>query len=324
MKSKHTLICDTREKMVTRHDTMNDINIMKKQITIGDYAIINPEGGILAIIERKTLEDFSASLKDGRHSNKQKLITLREKTNCSIIFIIEGAAFPAPTEYFGGIPYKCIESSIFHLMIRDNITVMRTKDSLHTAQVLSRFVISMDSLNNTNATPNTIDIITEDNLLNDNKDDKDVIGAAMEILTERVPRRDIDIVRELWSCFPGISMESATDYINHWSIADIVCGKIDRVLITKFKLYNNRTINKKAAMSLCGVTAAVEIKLLSAIPGMSTTNAKFILEKTPLCVLLLMPINEISAIMGKNNRRLGDKLAERITKLFNMSNLNQD
>jgi ERCC4-type nuclease len=93
--------------MVTRHTELNDIPWSRVQITVGDYIVVSGDK-IVAVIERKTLDDYGASLKDGRANNKQKMINLRKKTGCRIIYIIEGDAFPSPNDCYSNIPYKNI------------------------------------------------------------------------------------------------------------------------------------------------------------------------------------------------------------------------
>src|ERR1700742_3181583 len=146
-KTSCTLIIDARERHVTRHDKeFEHITYEIKQITVGDYIVLSPGGNIVAAIERKSLEDYSASLKDGRASNINKLLDLRSKCKCRILYIIEGPEFPDPNALYGNIPYRYIESSIFHLAIRDGVGILRSKDSLDTAKMLARFMCSMDTL----------------------------------------------------------------------------------------------------------------------------------------------------------------------------------
>lgn len=307
------LICDTRERHVTRHESELPRGMLIQQITVGDYIITDHDGKVLVVIERKSLEDFAASFKDGRHMNKQKLIDLRAQTGCRIMYIIEGPAYPHPNDYFGNIAYKNIESSIFHLMIRDNISIMNTENSLGTAKMLSRMVDSM----------NTLCMRESSNFIGESfeapNETISLMGASdtMALITTRHVKSDADIVRELWSCFPGITVDSASDYMRHWSLADIVRGRIAREVIMQFKLTSGRKINKKAADSLCSVAKSVEIRLLATIPGISRDMATIMVSKTPLSTLLSYGQEISIEVCGKNSRRLGDKLAGRVVALFN-------
>lgn len=150
-KSDLLLIIDDRERAVFPHLTTEaaDINYAIKRIEIGDYAIVDTcLNKIIAVFERKTLEDLASSLKDGRYENKTKMINLREKTGCVLFYILEGPASPKPTAFFGGISYTNLESAINHMMVRDNILCINSLNTLDTVNKLIRFYKSMLSLVN--------------------------------------------------------------------------------------------------------------------------------------------------------------------------------
>ena len=316
MKTSCTLIIDARERHVTRHDIeFANITYTIKQITTADYVVLAPGGNVLAAIERKTLEDFAASLKDGRASNKSKLIELRNTTGCRIIYLIEGPAYPDPRSYYGNIKYQNIESSIFHLMIRDGISVINTNDSLGSAQMLARLVLSMDSLVAKMEEP-TIETLTPlCDIVN-----KEVSTADMvELLTKRVEKSDNEITRELWSCFPGISVETADEYSKKWSIGDIVCGAIPRTDINSHKLASGRAIGKKAAASLTAPQKLTEVRLLGTIPGISHAAAVELTNVNSLATILKYSYQALGMTkVGKARRCLGDDRARRILHLMHM------
>lgn len=334
-KTKCKLIVDTRERNVLRHaKEFEDVSYEVKQITTADY-VVTCGNNIVAAIERKSLEDYAASIKDGRSDNKKKLIELRKKTGCALIYIIEGDAFPRPNACYGNIPYKFIESSIFHLTVRDRITILQSADTLGTAGLLARFVKSMDTL----ADKVDFDEINTANtgLSTKGTDGADTAGTkgadgtngadstnGTEIsdihaeLTRRHVRTDHEVSRELWSCFPGISVETADEYSKVWSIADIVCERIPRADIQKFKMANGRTISKKVVNSLTGLTPPIEVRLLTCIEGVSTQTAKEITAERSLRALLGYGTAGISMCkVGKSKRSFGDEKANRLLRLFN-------
>lgn len=312
-RTKCKLIVDTRERNVLRHQKeFEDISYEVKQITTADY-VVTCGDSIIAAIERKSLEDYAASIKDGRSDNKKKLIELRQKTGCALIYIIEGEPFPRPNACFGNIPYRFIESSIFHLTVRDRITILHSADTLGTAGLLARFVKSMDTLsekadfedinsqNNAEAEPDAVQTIN-----------------IHEELTKKHARSDHEVARELWSCFPGISVETADEYSKTWSIADIVCERIPRADIQKFKMANGRKISKKVINSLTGLTNPIEVRLLTCIEGISTVTAKELTAERSLRALLGYGTAGISMCkVGKSKRSLGDEKANRLLRLFN-------
>jgi len=347
------LLCDHRERIVLRHTKeFEGANYESQQLTTGDYAVTDPKGGLMAIIERKSLSDYGASLKDSRHLNKEKLVAIREKTNCAIIYIIEGKMNPGVNELFSGIPYKYIESSIFHLIMRERVCIIRTSDTLDTAKTLVRFLKSCDSLyaaqtkktNRPVAAAATVSmdtadtsadtsIATADSADTDPKGSLDTsvaaVGSAeppvgialLNALTAKHVKSDQDVARSMWSKFRGISVVSADDYINTLSIAELLNGADP----AKLKLSGGKPPTKRALMSLRTVDKSVEISLLSAIPGISKPMAAALLVNKSLREILSYGIEPVSIIdiPGKTkSRKLGVKRAADIFKFMNYKETN--
>jgi ERCC4-type nuclease len=111
----------------------------------GDYAIIYKDN-ILLIIERKTWADLAASMRDGRKENVKKLLNLREQTGCNLAYLIEGDATPSFTRKYGRLPVKNLRAHLDHLMFRDNIHVIYSKNELYTAERL--FELGQNYLSN--------------------------------------------------------------------------------------------------------------------------------------------------------------------------------
>jgi hypothetical protein len=337
----YELIADTRERNVLRHTTeLPPLRVL--QMTVGDYAIMQG-GAVVAIIERKSLEDYAASLKDGRCSNINKLIKLRETTNCRIIYIIEGREFPAPESCWGNIPYKHIESSIFHLVMRDNVCILRSKDSLDTAKLLYRLMASMRTLEaraqvctqgcarplveNYLYVPPTLrnDIkigafssSPPDPMMTGPSYDPAVSGCSMaqaqppdqkHLLTAKVEIHDSDIVRKMWACFPGIGAETASTFMAKYTIADAVLGLVNT---DDMKTACGRRLSTKIANSLSNIQPYVEVKIITCTPGISRKTA-VTLSTVPLKTLLSYGVAGI-AMKNIGKKPLGKAKAERLVK----------
>lgn len=143
------LICDTRERKI--QDNINTefsaplvfaksakagkISCEVRQIDVGDY-IITRDNAALAVIERKSLTDYAASFKDGRHTNKAKLLNFSSLTGCKIYYVIEGPLNPEYDTEYAGIKFQNIQASIHDLMIEHGIIILRTQNGAHTAKEL--------------------------------------------------------------------------------------------------------------------------------------------------------------------------------------------
>lgn len=306
MPTKCTLVIDTRERAITCYDKeLEGITYIKKQITIGDYAVIDPDGKILVIIERKSLSDAAASLKDGRWENREKMFKLREQTGCKIIFIIEGLKNNNPDQLCGSsILYKTIESSLFHMMM-NNVSTLWTMDTKDTACTLARFTHSMDT-----------HVCKKDSL----SPIIEIFGGETpteynELLTQKHVKTDHEISRDLWSCFHGIADTTADEFIQKFTLGDVIMGRVTQQELDKFKYISGRKISKKLMESMTNIDSSLEIRLLSCIPGISTQTAKMVIEQTPLKHLLSYEVEALSNIKGKG-RNLGEDRAKRIKQLF--------
>ncbi len=345
MKAERKLLIDTRERNVLRHQTeLAGVNYEVMQITTADYAIVDANDQIEVAIERKSLEDYAASLKDGRCDNINKLLKLRWATGCRLFYIIEGPAYPRPEATFGRIPFSAIESSIFHLMLRDNVNVIWTESTLGTAQLLARLMRSMGTMRadvylerevttggdcseslpvktndkgfletpaKTNDNDNNTPAKTNDN------DNNTPAKTSTELLTQVHKKTDHEVRREMWSCFSGISTESADEFIAKWTIADIVCDRIPREQIMNAKTANGRKISKRVIASLTGIGKPLEVRLLSCVEGISAKTAAELTAERPLRALLGYGVDGISMIrVGKKQKCLGDVKAARVLRLF--------
>ena len=139
------LYVDDRERAVFEHfpSCITKIKYKQHRLEMGDYALVDTESNrIIAVFERKTLADYVTSLKDSRALNKYKMIKAREQDQAVIFYIVEGNPFNDPNRLVAKMPFRYIESSIFHLMMFDNIHVLWSRGTKETAQLLERFCVS--------------------------------------------------------------------------------------------------------------------------------------------------------------------------------------
>lgn len=338
-KSDLLLIVDDRERAVFHHlkTEASDINFSIKRIEIGDYAIVDTVlNKIIAVFERKTLEDLGSSIKDGRYGNKIKMINLRAKTGCALFYILEGPASPKPTDFFGGILYTNLESAIYHMMIRDNIMLINSLNTLDTVYKLVRFYKSMVNLANKPVVIDALPAITfseQQQKLEEGQvsahakkpveEKTSLEKTSLEIsetpnyttqLTAREAKSDKDILREMWSVFKGITVVSADIFITQWAIAEIIYRKVDLT-----KLPKGIKISKNVVRALSSIDKRTEERLLSAIPGISESTAKQLLTNRTLRQLLSYEVGAISIIcVGKAQKKLGEVKAKNIKKYMFM------
>lgn len=127
------LIIDNRESI---KDYFKDKNYVTfKNLELGDY-VYKYNGEIVLIIERKTVEDYAASIKDGRYrEQKQRLLANYDKNK--ILYLVEGDLTKNNKSFkFNKVNNYTIYSSMINCFLRDTINVFHTNTSSETIDFL--------------------------------------------------------------------------------------------------------------------------------------------------------------------------------------------
>ena len=305
-----------------------------RQITTGDYLICAAVPGaqprIRACIERKTLADFAASFKDGRHANVQKLRALRQQTGCQLYYVVEGPAFPSPARRFSRIPYSSILSAITNLMVRDQIMVVQTENEMHTAKRLADIVRAFEHCNDVNlpagppagppatlATGGDIAPPADDCTI-------PTLATAPSVQT------DADAIVAIWAQLRGVSPVLGKILSQRFSIAELASGAISVAQLQQLRTATGRIINASAVASLSEVASVATsqdpapgcaLRLLSGMRGVTVALAELILRSAGGLARLALETNsaDCAAIQiprGDKFVRLGAVRADRILRLL--------
>ena len=139
---------DIREKKLIpllkalNRDYNYNLEIIEERLDLGDIIICDKDNNELLIIERKTLTDLAASIRDGRYMEQSFRLNKEEIHNHNIIYLIEGDMYNYKDKYT-----KIKSNTLFVTMGCINyykgFSVIRTKDILETAEYIIRFVEKM-------------------------------------------------------------------------------------------------------------------------------------------------------------------------------------
>lgn len=306
-----TLIIDDREKAVIPFfkeyqniDTKTqNIEIKIQRIQVGDY-IISRNDKIIAAVERKSWTDLAASIKDGRATNINKMISLREQTGCKLFYLMEGKSRYPPTKKFARIPYKNLQSHLDHLTMRDNVHILHSDSEEDTAIRLIEFMTNYLTL----PTLST-DVESVENVRDDQK-----------ILTTTVPKTELEIIYNIWSCIPNITSKTATLFISTYHISDLFLGLISKATISTMQYPNGSIIGKRSEKIInvidntCVNNHKIYCRILAEIPGITKKTAALILVKVKFNDLLCgtLSLQEIADIKKTEKSRVGIAIAKKI------------
>ena len=130
------IIIDIRERDLIQE--LTDQTLITEALSVGD--IVLRDDDVELIIERKSLMDLAASIKDGRYAEqKQRLACLRSQENPPFIAIlVEGRLSydDLSEKKTGGLPNKTIVSAVLNMAFRDGFHVMRTDSLAETANLV--------------------------------------------------------------------------------------------------------------------------------------------------------------------------------------------
>ncbi len=304
------LIIDDRESHVIPFfkKKYDSIEIDIKRINIGDYAVYDNKK-LIAIIERKTWQDLSASIKDGRKENIKKLILARAETGCKILYIIEGRARYKPNRKIARIPYKNLLAHLDHIMIRDNVFVIYSDNKEDTAARLIEFTYNCKTLNIEQEEKSGGDDGLYENMNFD--------------LTQTIPKSEKDIIYSIWRCVPSITDKTADLFIKKYHISDLLLGKISETTIASMKYPSGAIIGKRSKNIYqiahnYPAASRTYVRMLTCINGITKKTAELILSKFEFKKILTGDINikELELLQKTPCKKLGKKVSSEILRFF--------
>jgi len=121
------LYIDSREAKLIEYLTYLNINFIQKQLEIGDIIIESLVPQFNIIFERKTYQDLSSSIRDGRYKEqKLRLISSNPPHNC--VYIFEGDR--------NDIDASTLDGVVYHSMFRDKMHVLFTDSVKNTGDLI--------------------------------------------------------------------------------------------------------------------------------------------------------------------------------------------
>ncbi len=121
------LILDCREAALIQHFP----DVESKQLVLGD-AVIEREGVELVIVERKTVADLAASIKDGRYREQSARLQECAVPNHNIVYLIEGSLRGDRLP----MPRRTLLASMISLSYGKGFSVVRTESLEQTVEYL--------------------------------------------------------------------------------------------------------------------------------------------------------------------------------------------
>jgi len=280
------------------------------QLEIGDFIIVAEKENftqVLAVIERKTLKDYAASLKDGRIINTEKLIRLREETGCQVYYLIEGGLNVSYDHQICGIEYYKILANIRDAQIIHNIDILNTIDKLHTARELKflveRYTKNYDTISSRIKVTGAFDDVVEKCKPTDEQQLRNNLAIMWTNLLSKSR-----VQTKITPSLKGVKMAQT------FTVRDWILGKISEEQVRDIKINNRRLDGWQIEILSQPMTTELQHKALECIKGISSEFGKAILDTMTITDLLKSPNTAKATVLGA--RKLGKANREKIIIMF--------
>ena len=254
------LYIDSREpKQIINLITHNNNNakekfeIIIKSLDLGDYLIENEDKSLI-LIERKSLADLEASIKDGRYSEQSYRLNDCAIANHNIVYLIEGSIINYKNKNFVNSLY----SSLLTLNYFKGFSVLNSINNVETAEIIYRFAnkllrekskngyySNIQVIDNTNTNTNTSDSNNEK--IMDSKNE--YVNALKTSKKGNITRDNINIIMLMQ--IPNVNVVSATAIIEKYkNMRDLTNALEENNNCLDNMCANNRKISNNVIKSI--------------------------------------------------------------------------
>ena len=191
---------DNREKELIKLLEKDGYDFILENLDLGDIQFLDLDTKeIIVIIERKTLADLSASIKDGRYKEQKERMLHSIKKSVRKIILIEGTELDNFT-----LPLNTLNSVIINTLIRDNIHIYMSKSINDTIQFIEDIITQL---------PKYYEDLKKEIIYNEEKIFNNEFNCKInkkENLTENI------CFRNMLSQIPGVSTSIASIYVEKY------------------------------------------------------------------------------------------------------------
>jgi crossover junction endonuclease MUS81 len=216
------IIIDNREKAILSIIDKEKIQLQTKNLEIGDIHLYYNQK-LQYIIERKTLSDLAASIKDGRY--KEQKVRLYNQ-NCEIIYIIEGYINSYNRKKkVNGIYGDTILGCITGMLLRDNIKIFISKNAEETCLILYKLINKIPEYKKKDL--DSKNVINQEENENKTEDNIEYVKNSMIKTKKRDNILPKDMLLYQLAQIPGISVNIATSISKKYPSMMLLCEALN-------------------------------------------------------------------------------------------------
>ena len=217
------------------------------QLQIGDVIICNNEKKEQIIIERKSLYDLAASIKDGRYKEQSYRLTNTDVPNHNIFYLIEGD-WNTYNEAKGRMDKQTLLSACITINHYKGFSIWKTDSKMESAEWIVKLCDKVEKMNK-----------TEFPFYN-NENKEQIQKSYSEVAcVNREKKKNIDennIAVFMLACIPGVSAKTASTIMDKYiSLKNLMsCIEKEPTCLQQITIVSSggreRKINKKIAEAI--------------------------------------------------------------------------
>lgn len=245
------LIIDLREPkslvnyIISLNDeSKNKITIIQKNLDIGDFVFydeVNEQP--LLIIERKSLSDLEASIKDGRYKEQSFRLNETAIHNHNVIYLLEGAIINYKEVKFRSTLY----STLFSLNYYKGFSVINALNQIESGDMLMAYASKLMRENR----PGFYSNVSNIDVTSNQNSDETYIDTIKTSKKSHINRENI--FQLMLMQIPGISSVSALALSNEFKNMENLLKSLkdeNNKALENIKLASGRKLNKNISLSL--------------------------------------------------------------------------
>jgi ERCC4-type nuclease len=196
-----------------QNTNMDKEEIYKENVEENEEKSRELKAKIHLIIERKSIKDLAASIKDGRYlEQKKRLLSFRQQNpHVKLAYILEGHYTFNPSFISANVGNKSLSGAIINSMIRDDIILWKVENEKETIDLIQnifdRYTMDVDKYTSN---------IESSSILGPNQYIDAAIASFNGIHNKKKDNIDPKLCTILQlSCIPGVSSKKATQIVEH-------------------------------------------------------------------------------------------------------------
>jgi ERCC4-type nuclease len=230
-------------------ESYEGIELEIANLPIGDVILCDDNGVEKVIIERKSIADLAASIKDGRYEEQSYRLNGLSHANHNIMYIIEGDLNKV-SSFKSRIDKSVLYSAIFSLNYYKGFSVLRTNNLDETASLVCHMIYKLKRGIAENKHPYYQDLPSFSEEQSLSQEEKDYCNVVKRVKKENITSNNIG---EIMLCqIPGVSSTTAMELMRQFkSLPALVLSLKENPDCMKGISYTNakgqtRKINKTA------------------------------------------------------------------------------